>query len=647
MCGITGFLHPALPDSKNVLKRMTDAIRHRGPDAEGSFLSEGYGIGLGHRRLSIIDLSPNGAQPMTSHTGRFVIVFNGEIYNFADIRNELETKGHKFRGSSDTEVMLAAFEQWEIYEAIPKFNGMFAFALWDNEKRKLYLCRDRLGVKPLYYGEFGRAFVFGSEIKSLLVHPNAEKNIDPTAVTHFMRFGYVPSSLSIFKNIRKLSPGTVLTISNSESGFSFEKSRYWSATVSALSQTEHSDDPASLVSQLHTLLRDSVKLRMIADVPLGAFLSGGIDSSTIVGIMQEYSSKPVRTFSIGFSEIGYNEAPEAKLVAEHLRTNHTELYLTPEETRSIIPELPKLYDEPFGDISAIPTYLVSKLAREHVTVSLSGDGGDELFLGYSRYHGTKAIWQLLRFMSPKMRKVFGHWIGSTSTSTWDKTFNILQKVLPENLKVKFPGDRLHRLARRMDATDFPSLYRNAISHWPRGTVLGDDHRILPFLEGSLEEKLDSFSYMSLYDLITYLPDDILVKLDRASMAHGLEAREPLLDYRIVEFALRLPTNVKIRGNESKWILRRILEQYVPKTLTDRPKMGFGVPVDSWLRGPLRAWAEELILSDRLKNQNIFDPKIIRSHWNDHIDGRANHMYLLWDILMFQAWFREWKVELWG
>lgn len=626
---------------------MMDAISHRGPDAEGAIVIDNAGVGLGHRRLSIIDLSPNGAQPMTSRSGRFVIVFNGEIYNFAEMRADLESKGHKFRGGSDTEVMLAAFEEWEIYEAIPRFNGMFAFALWDNQTKKLYLCRDRLGVKPLYYGEFGSAFLFGSEVKSLLIHPNAEKNIDPTALTHFMRFGYIPGSLSIFKNIKKLSPGTVLTISNSGSGFNFEKSRYWSATVPALSQPHHSDNPASLVAQLHTLLRDSIKLRMIADVPLGAFLSGGIDSSTVVGIMQEISSKPVKTFSIGFSETAYNEAPQAKLVAEHLRTNHTELYVTPEETRAVIPELSKLYDEPFGDMSAIPTYLVSKLARQQVTVSLSGDGGDELFLGYSRYHGTKALWQLLRFMPSKTRKSFGNLIRTIPTSSLDNAFNTFQKFIPNNLKVKFAGDRLHRLARRMDASDFPSLYRNAISHWQKGTVLEDDHKILPFLEGSLEQKLDSFSYMSLYDLITYLPDDILVKLDRASMAHGLEAREPLLDYRIVEFALRLPTNVKIRGNESKWILRRILEQYAPKTLTDRPKMGFGVPVDSWLRGPLRSWAEELILSDRLKSQNLFDHKIIRSHWDDHIDGRANHMYLLWDVLMFQAWLREWKVDLWG
>jgi asparagine synthase (glutamine-hydrolysing) len=593
---------------------------------------------MGHRRLAVIDLSPAGRQPMRSSCGRFVLSYNGEIYNHLDLREELQRHAgsQDWRGHSDTETLLAALRVWGVDAALERLNGMFAFALWDRETSTLYLARDRMGEKPLYYGRSGGTFLFASQLNALSAHPDWTAQVDRDALSLFLRHDYVPGPWSIYEGIRKLPPATLLEVRASGTSVG-EPRAYWSLAEHAEAGGRSADDdPVAMTDRLDTLLRDAVRRRMIADVPLGAFLSGGIDSATVVAMMQAQSARPVETFTIGFEDERFDEARHARAVAEHLGTRHTELYVTPDEAMAVIPALPTVYDEPFADSSQIPTFLVSRLARRHVTVSLSGDGGDELFAGYERYGKVDAIWRrvgrvpwLLRRLAsgalpwdgePGTARSMGpSWLGSTSND-WVARSSALAKVLP------------HRSAE--------SYYRTFVSHWkrPDGVVLGADEPDtlldhpdrLPTLPG-LRERL---SYM---DMAMYLPDDILTKLDRASMAVSLESRVPLLDHRVVEFALHTPMSLKVRDGEGKWLLRRVLDRYVPKTLVDRPKMGFGVPIGDWLRGPFRDWAEALLDEDRLRREGYFEPSPIRRIWREHLTGTRSWHYYLWSVLMFQAW----------
>jgi asparagine synthase (glutamine-hydrolysing) len=648
MCGIAGLLatNTSHENAARILDAMTAALTHRGPDASGNWIDAEAGIGLGHRRLSILDLSPHGAQPMQSACGRYVISFNGEIYNFEQLRTELEGVT-AWRGHSDTEVMLAAFTHWGLEKAVERFVGMFAFALWDRRERTLTLVRDRLGEKPLYYGWLGRSFVFGSELKALKHHPDWRGDIDRNALALLLRHNYIPAPYSIYKDINKLPPGTWLRIVANANGAEarFQPQAYWSARQAAEQGTrsplEISETEA--IASLDGLLRDSIRRQMVADVPVGAFLSGGFDSSTVVALMQAQSASRVKTFTIGFHEKAYDEAQHARAVASHLGTEHTELYVTPEEAMAVIPRLPAIYDEPFSDSSQIPTFLVSSLTRKHVTVSLSGDGGDELFGGYNRYFWGKSIWRRLRWAPVGLRRMLARAMTAVPPARWEALFNSLGPLLPSVLRQRNPGDKLHKLAEVVGVANAEALYLGLVSHWkdPAAVILSAEEPSTQLTDSSNWADLPDFTQRMMYlDTVSYLPDDILVKLDRASMAVSLESRVPLLDHRLVEFAWRLPLDLKMRGNTGKWLLRQVLYQYVPKALVDRPKMGFGVPLDSWLRGPLRPWAESLLDEKRLRDEGFFNPAPIRQKWLEHLSGRRNWQYPLWDILMFQAWMEN-------
>ncbi|MBF0445539.1 MAG: asparagine synthase (glutamine-hydrolyzing) [Magnetococcales bacterium] len=646
MCGITGFFDPSSQRSAEQLQAtahgMANFIANRGPDDGGEWVDEKFGIAVAHRRLSIIDLSPEGHQPMLSETGRYVVVYNGEIYNFPDLRRELIERGCSFRGHSDTEIMLAAIETWGLTVSIKKFIGMFAFALWDRREAVLHLVRDRLGIKPLYYGWVDGCFIFGSELKTIKGFSKQKLPINRDALALYMRHNYVPAPHSIFKNIYKLLPGNILTINPKHPGNEPKISSYWSAKDVAqgglANQFIGSDTEA--IEQLEQLLGDTVAMRMVADVNLGAFLSGGYDSSLVVALMQAKSERKVKTFSIGFNEEAYNEANYAKAVAQHLGTEHTELYITPDEAMGVIPHLPTLYDEPFSDSSQIPTFLVSRLARKHVTVSLSGDGGDELFAGYSRYDLGEKIWGKVGWLHPSIRSSIASMMSYPSTQTFDQIFSLLSPILPKQIVQKLSGDRVHKLAEILQIDNKENFYRRLVSHWkdPAKIVLNSHEPLTAFNDPTRQAGLTNFTQHMMYtDLISYLPDDILTKVDRASMGVGLEARVPLLDHRVVEFAWRLPQHMKCRDGASKWILRQILYKYVPQKLMERPKMGFGVPIDQWLRGPLRDWGENLLDEKRLTEDGYFDPQPIREKWLEHQAGTRRWHYYLWDVLMFQAW----------
>jgi asparagine synthase (glutamine-hydrolysing) len=627
---------------------MAEQLVHRGPDDSGAWVDPQAGLALGFRRLAILDLTPEGHQPMLSACGRHVIVFNGEVYSFNELREELEPKGCKFRGHSDTEVMLAAISEWGLEAAVKKFVGMFAFALWDRRERALHLVRDRLGIKPLYYGWVGKTFLFGSELKALRAHPDFVPEINRDALALQMRHDYIPQPYSIYKGIYKLPPGCILTVNSNQSGAAKQATprRYWSAKEVAEQGIANpfKGSEREAIEQLDALLREAVRLRMVADVPLGAFLSGGIDSSTVVALMQAQSSRPVKTFTIGFYEDSYNEARQAKAVAAHLGTDHTELYVTPDETMAVIPKLPTLYDEPFSDSSQIPTYLISALARRHVTVSLSGDGGDELFGGYDRYFVGYAAWQKVGWLPYSFRRLLARIIAAGRVETYNKWLAWLSPLFSRYGRPKPVGQKVHRLAQVLAFESPEALYHQLLSHWqqPEEIVLGAEEPATALTDSTQWASLPGlFQRMMFFDLITYLPDDILTKVDRASMGVSLEARVPLIDHRVVEFAARMPLSMKIRGGQGKWLLRQVLYQYVPKALIERPKMGFGVPIDSWLRGPLREWAEGLLDAQRLRREGYFCPEPIRQLWREHLSGVRNWDYYLWDILMFQAWSEEW------
>ncbi len=629
--------------------RMSDVIRHRGPDDEGIWSDAHAGIALGHRRLSILDLSPAGHQPMVSVCGRYVLAFNGEIYNHLALRADVEkvgageTAGMRWRGHSDTETLLAGFSIWGIKPTVERCIGMFAFAVWDKKKRILTLGRDRLGEKPLYFGWQGKGeracFLFGSEVKALAAHPSFAGEIDRDALCLLMRHNCIPAPHSIYRDIHKLLPGHLLTVSAERREPVLDS--YWSLADVAVAGNllPFEGSPQEITDELESLLTSAVRQQMVADVPLGAFLSGGIDSSTVVALMQAQSVRPVKTFTIGFNEEGFNEATHAKAVARHLGTDHTELYVTPQQALDVIPKLSNLYCEPFADSSQVPMFLVSQLARQKVTVSLSGDAGDELFSGYNRYVLAQKLWGKLSRLPVGMRSLAAAGIRGLSPTTWDRVIRPLQALAPQSLRQANIGDKLYKGAGVLDARRIEDLYLGLVTHWdPEGLVIGGREpatclhgRPLP-LEG-----LDDVQRMMVMDALTYLPDDILTKVDRAAMGVSLEGRMPFLDHRVVEFAWRIPQSMKLRDGVGKWILRQVLHRHVPKELIEREKMGFGVPIDAWLRGPLRNWAEALLDENRLHREGYFHPAPIRTKWVEHISGKRNWQYQLWDVLMFQAW----------
>jgi asparagine synthase (glutamine-hydrolysing) len=644
MCGIAGYWQQgnqvSLATGEKMIAAMTDAIVQRGPDSRGVWLDAEVGIGLGHRRLAILDLSPEGAQPMRSTDLRYTLVFNGEIYNFAVLRAELLDRGYHFRGHSDTEVMLAAFTEWGLTAAVQKFVGMFAFALWDSQERVLHLCRDRAGEKPLYYGWSGDTLLFGSELKALVAHPHWHGQIDRSALTLFVRYGYVPAPHSIYQGISKLTPGTIVSFRSAQPD-SAGPVPYWdwkTVVEKGIAEPFRGTD-AEAIAQLDKLLRETIQEQMVADVPLGAFLSGGIDSSTVVALMQAQSSRPIKTFSIGFAEQQYNEAEYAKAVATHLGTEHTELYVTAQAALDVIPQLPQLYDEPFADSSQIPTFLLSKMTREHVTVSLSGDAGDELFGGYSRYFLGPDIWQKISWIPLGMRQFYAKLLVSVPPTTWDAIVANISKVVPRLEKVQ-AGRKIHKVAGVFSSQQPLELYRELVSIWknPAEIVLNsqEPETIVTHPPDWLD-RIDLADRMMYLDSMSYLPDDILVKVDRAAMAVSLESRVPFLDRRVIEFAWQLPLSMKLRDNRGKWLLRQVLYNYVPKELIDRPKMGFGVPIDAWLRHELRDWAESLLAVERLEREGFFNVRAVRQQWQEHLSGEFDRSNSLWNILMFQAW----------
>jgi asparagine synthase (glutamine-hydrolysing) len=649
VCGISGFL--GVPSTADELyasvRRMTDAIRHRGPDDDGHFVDAAAGVAIGSRRLAIIDLSPDGHQPMVSPCRRWVLAFNGEIYNYEAVRRELHASGRapSWRGRSDTEVLLAAVAAWGVRSALERFNGMFAFAVWDRVERTLYLARDRVGEKPLYFGWVGSTFMFASELKALQAHPHWRGTIDRGALALFFRYNHVPAPYSIWQGVSKLQPGSLLVLpwGSGAPRRPHTIETYWSARDAALAgsrdQLTASDEEAA--DALHELLADSVKLRMYADVPLGAFLSGGIDSTTIVALMQAQSTRPVRTFTIGFREDGFDEARDAKAVATCLATDHTELYVGPSEAMAVIPRLPALYDEPFADSSQIPTFLISELARRHVTVALSGDGGDELFGGYRRHVYGGRVWRHVSAVPHQVRSVAAKGLMRLPPRAWDTLLRGISGVA----RVATVSDGVSTVGSYLSARDRFTLYQRFASLWqnPAELVIGATEPPVPLTDPELRAGFADFTEeMMLLDLISLLPDDMLVKVDRASMGVSLEARIPFLDHRIVELAWRIPLRMKVRDGVGKWLLRQVLFRYVPSQVVERPKKGFRVPIHSWLVGPLRGWTEDLLSERRLREDGYLNAALVRAKWLNQLGGRGNWRTatLLWGVCMFQSWLRQ-------
>ena len=644
MCGIAGMVDWRAATSADVLRSIAEAmietVRHRGPDAGDVWVEAEGGVALGQRRLAIIDLSPGGAQPMHSADRRFVITFNGEIYNYRDIRRELQAAGHSMRSDSDTEVLLEACALWGVEAAIERAIGMFAFALWDRKTRSLTLARDRLGIKPLYYAASPERILFASQLKAFRPAPHWKPTIDEDAVVGYLRHAYIAQPRTIYREAEKLAPGHILTL---REGSTPSPKCFWDLRGIAVAGQRRNDpvpDPREAADRLDALLRDSVKLRMIADVPLGAFLSGGIDSSTVVALMQAQSTRAVKTFSIGFHESGYDEAQCAKQVAAHLGTDHTEFYVEPRHALDVIPHLADWFDEPFADPSQIPTYLVSELTRKHVTVALSGDGGDELFAGYNRYVWAERLARAVNLVPRPLRGASAAALRALAPQTWNRLFGLV----PAAWRTALPGDKLHKITTLLDNPQPDAIYRRLVSQWERPeevAAAGREPRG-PLWDPTIAHDFpDLVPRMQLLDMITYLPDDILTKVDRATMAVGLEGRVPLLDHRVVAYSWSLPLEFKLRGGRSKWLLRQVLDRYVPRSLIDRPKMGFGVPIDAWLRGPLREWAESLLAPARLASDGFVRVEPVRRAWREHLEGSRNWQYPLWTVLMLQAWRARW------
>lgn len=634
MCGIAGFIAAssryARADLEDVARRMVERLQHRGPDSSGTWTDEAGGVALAHRRLATVELSAEGDQPMHSGSGRFVLTMDGEIHNGLALREELLPLGHAFRGRSGAEVMLAAVEQWGLPGALRRVNGAFALALWDRHRRLLYLARDRMGEKPLYLGWLGRDFLFGSELKALREHPSWAGGVDRDALALYARYGHVPTPHCIHAGLEKLEPATLLTASTDRPG-TVTAERYWSHREAAQRGAEHPfrGTPAEAVSALAALLADAVGLRMQAEVPVGAFLSGGIDSSTVVALMQALTSRPVKTFTVGFDEGPYDEARHARAVARHLGTDHTELYLGPGDALAVVPSLHELYDEPFADPAQIPACLAARLAREQVVVSLSGEGGDELFCGYTRY-ALGAIWPRIAWIPAPLRALAGRILEGFPDGGW-KALGLAGTRIPSLART---GGRLLRL-RTLEAT-----YRDLVSMWkePERLVVGAREPSAHVTEArAWPALLEPTAQLMLLDALTGVPDGILVKVDRASMAVGLDVRVPLLDHRVVELAWRMPLGLKRRGRLPKWVLRQVLYRHVPKELVDRPKMGFTVPIDAWLRGPLREWAGDLLSPRRLEADGYLDAPLVQTMLDEHLSGRGERQQQLWGVLMFQAW----------
>lgn len=658
MCGIAGFRSigaPLAPDSlRRITQAMTATLAHRGPDDSDLWIDPEAGLALGHRRLSIIDLSAAGRQPMASACGRYVITYNGEIYNFRELRAELLQHGHAFRGHSDTEVLLAALVQWGVAEALGRLNGMFAFALWDRQQRRLILARDRAGKKPLYYGWCGDSFLFGSELKALHAHPAFDATVDRDALGLFIQYSWMPAPYSIYAGIRQLPAGTLLTVTADSRPGAAEPEIYWSAHEVAVrgAKTPSAMSLEAATDELEKVLRDAVACRMIADVSLGAFLSGGIDSSTVVALMQSVSSKPVQTFAIGYHEPRYNEAEHAKAIAQHLGTDHTELYVTPDDCLEVVPQLPTLYDEPFADYSQIPTFLVSRLARSKVTVALSGDGGDELFGGYNDYAKNLRDWQrqltVWRHCPPALRRGMAGLLTELGQSgrralgiddLADEEAGALRTRLAKKLgKLEKRGKRIlpfdsgaemhARLRARVERAE-----QLVLGSRPVPSGLTD--------RGGWAGVADPLLGMMLVDFTTYMADDILTKVDRASMGVSLEVRCPLLDPRVIELAWSLPSSMRMGPKGGKHILQNLLARHVPRALFERPKQGFNIPIEEWLRGPLRDWAEALLDEHRLHQEGYLRPRAVRQIWLDHLSGRRPQTFLVWSLLTFQAWHETW------
>ncbi len=651
MCGIAGVLSPR-GVSAHDLRLMTNSLAHRGPDDEGIWIDEEAAIGLGHRRLSIVDLSPAGHQPMHSSSGRFLITFNGEIYNHTELRRELLDAGHKvgWRGHSDTETLLAGFDFWGIKETLGRASGMFAFGLWDRKQRTLTLARDRLGEKPLYYGrQHGpqSPFLFASELKAFRQHPEFDPEIDREAIGLLVRYLDVPAPRSIYLGISKLPPGTLLTLG--EGGQDPVIEAYWSGAEIARNGASNpiALSPDQAADELERILERAVGRQMMSDVPLGAFLSGGVDSSTVVAVMQKISPQPVKTFTIGFNEKSYNEAEHAKEVARHLGTDHTELYVTAEQVMDVIPRLPTMYDEPFADPSQIPTHLVSALARQHVTVSLSGDGGDELFGGYDRYLLTATFWDKIAAIPMPLRAAAARILTLVSASTWTSLGDAAAAMIPRWMQVARLGEKVHKGVPMLRSETLEELYEYMLTQWhdPASVVVGFvPESAPPMLDAPELAGLNGVERMMAQDMLGYLTDDILVKVDRAAMAVSLETRMPLLDPEVVEFAWRLPLDLKIRGSTTKWILKKVLYRHVPPALIERPKMGFGIPVGDWLRGPLRDWAEALVDERRLREEGFFHADAVRQSWSELLCGNPREQFKLWSILMFQSWLEAQRLR---
>lgn len=671
MCGFAGLLllpGSGIPDLSATVRAMADALVHRGPDDGGTWMDAACGVGVGHRRLAIVDLSAAGHQPMLSTEGRFVIVFNGEIYNHSELRTELEAAGcaPAWRGHSDTETLLAAFEHWGLQATLEKSVGMFALAAWDRRDRKLHLARDRFGEKPLYYGWTGargrRAFVFGSELKALRTYPGFANPVCTEALANYMRFAYVPTPRSIHQQIYKLEPGCMLSIEGSApinapaqplrapaAYDSLEIRRWWSFhEVVSTAMANPLTDPEEALGELESRLIRAVRLQSVADVPLGAFLSGGVDSSAIVALMQQTSPRRVRTFTVGFEESEFDESSHAQAVASHLGTEHVQLSVSAEKARAVIPHLATIYDEPFGDSSQIPTHLVCAAARGYVTVALSGDGGDEMFGGYNRYFWGPRIWARAKLLPYPVRSALAGVLTSLPPRLMDAAADPVNRLMGKR-GVARAGEKLRKLGSSLrGAHSMRDVYMNLLSEWhdPAAVVRMEGAKPAVLLRSTFDGAAPSSwgatdpANMMFYDSLTYLPDDILCKVDRAAMAVSLETRVPFLDHRIAELTWRFPPTLKVRGGEGKWALRQVLYKHVPRELIDRPKSGFAIPVGQWLRGPLRSWAENLLAEDRLRREGYFHPRPIRKRWSEHLSGSRDHTASLWTVLMFQAWLES-------
>lgn len=650
MCGIAGIFRSGAASADELacaVTRMASAIAHRGLDDSGTFVDAPAGVALGFRRLSIIDLSALGRQPMRSATGRFTMIFNGEVFNYRELRQELERAGCTFRGHSDSEVILASFERWGVSASARRLVGMFAIAMWDATTRMLMLLRDRLGKKPVYvYARPGGGLItFGSELKALVAGPEFDRTLDADALTDFLRYLYVPGPRTIYRHVIKLRPGSILTLSDPAMPLPAAEP-FWSVEEAARNGLDDPFDGDEEDAQraLQRLLAESVEMRMQADVPLGALLSGGIDSTTVVALMQRASPRPVKTFSVAFAEQKYNEAPHAARLAQHLGTDHTEILLTGADALAVVPRLSEIFDEPHADTSQIPAFLVCQVARRDVTVALSGDGGDEVFGGYNRYVYGQRMLERMRQVPRPARVAIAAAIGSLGPDSWDRAHRAVRSLLPTGLRQRMPGEKLHKIAHLMGSDSVPHMYRSLVSAWqhPESLVIGSTRR-----DGELERVMRSSSpralvdRMMLADQLTYLTEDQLAKVDRVSMAVSLEVRVPLLDHRLVEFAWRLPASMKIRGGTGKWMLRRVLYNLVPEELVERPKQGLSVPIGEWLRGPLRAWVEALLSPSGLRRDGILNPEPIGQAWSALQRGRDEVALRLWAALMFQSWKQRW------